>query len=481
MSEMDSAKDKMQLVEKQIRLVRVSSVEEAIVLLKRALTRGEAVPKEVVARLAQETELDLGHGDLPVRRGVKTVAGVLVRMSCLTTLRLPNNELDAVDVETLARTFASVPSLTSIDLSYNELRNEGAQKLSEHLPMLPALSELSLKCTGIREIGTTALSKGLQQLVFAEAFATLELTGNRVGSAGATALSMAVSELFGLRALGLGGGFIGPDGAAALALALQSAPSLTWLNLQGNRSCADSARRIVEASSQLLAGLDLGGNKLLAVATDELLPSKRVRRSSEKITSESLEDDMVGLASALALKSNLTELSLANNGLDDVFVAAVVQFLPTMPSLSNLNLSINRITTFDSRLCDLPSLKCLDISYNGVATIPEHLGDALIAGTLTKLDLRGNQLQRLPRSIVRLRPNIDLGLHSNPLEDPPSAVAEKSFKAICRYFDLKKKFEEQGNPESPPAVATRGHVLSPTRVYKSASIDNSEFTSPQMP
>lgn len=478
---MDAAKEKLQLVEKQIRLVRVSSVEEAIVLLKRALARGEAVPKEVVARLAQETELDLGHGDMPVRRGVKTVAGILARMSCLTTLRLANNELDAVDVETLAQTFASVPSLTTIDLSYNELRNEGAQKLAEHLPMLPALSELSLKCTGIRETGTTALSRALQKLVFAEAFAKLELTGNRVGSAGATALSMAVSELCGLRALGLGGGFVGPDGAAALALALESAPSLTWLNLQGNRCCADAARRIVEASSQQLAGLDLGGNKLLEVAPDELLRSKRVRRSSAKITGANLEDDMVGLASALALKSNLSELSLANNGIDDAFVAAVVQFLPTMPSLSSLNFSINRITNFDARLCDLPSLTCLDISYNGVTAIPEHFGDALIAGQLTKLDLRGNQLHRLPRSIVRLRPDIDLGLHSNPLEDPPSAVAVKGFRAICRYFDLKKQFEEQGDSESAPAVATRGNLPPPTRVYKAASIDNSEFTLHQLP
>ncbi|KAJ8605110.1 hypothetical protein CTAYLR_000410 [Chrysophaeum taylorii] len=463
----------MQGVEKQLKMVRVTSVEDALTILKRAVARGEYVPKEVIARLGATTTLDLGHGDLGAKRA-KMLASAIASMPALTSLILANNPLEAAGVEILARAFPKLPSLTTIDLSYNELRNEGAAILGSRLPSLPALSHLLLTCNAIRDDGAKALARGIASLVFLEAFATLELTGNRIGSAGAGALAEVVPDLVGLRSLGLGGGFIGPAGSAVLVDALPRAIALESLNLQGNRSGPDSARRAVELSSPRLAALDLGGNKLCDEGQQDDAFRKRARRTRHVYREP--ENDLIGLAGALSLKTSLTELSLANNALRDDFIAAVSHF----GTLRALNLSLNLLARFDPMLLDLPHLTALDVSFNGISELPESIGRSALARGLRKLDLRRNNLAALPRSVALLPRDCTLCVVANPLRDPPLAVSVHGVDAISSYFRSQPESKEDVHRPPPPPV----HFFSPppglSHHYRPSSIDAADLAVPPL-
>lgn len=443
----------MQVVEQQMRLVGLTGVEEAKVVLKRACVQDKAVPKKVVARLAEVTELKFGGPTWDESLGPQRVvrlARCLGGLRCLTRLNLANNELQASGVEELARAFPTVPSLTSIDLGYNDVRDEGARALATYLPSLPALSEVLLPFNGIKESGTGFLCRALQRLVFLEAFAHLELTGNRVGSAGARALAEAMGRWSGLQSLGLGCVAFADDGASALVESIGAARSLRVLNLRTNHCGPAAARRIVEAATSQLAGLDLGRNDLApgddAFSSGSHSASKRARRQSEEdAPPASSPDDLIGLAAAFALKTALTELSLESNNLRDEFVAAIAQFLPSMPRLAALNLSFNVLTTFEERLCDLPALTSLDLSFNHISRVPDRIGDSNVSNSLRRLDLRKNKLLTLPRSIVRLR-NTELLIAQNvDLRDPPLPVATRGIDAIARYFEVTTQSREENS------------------------------------
>jgi hypothetical protein len=78
----------------------------------------------------------------------------------------------------------------------------------------------------------------------------------------------------------------------------------------------------------------------------------------------------------------------------------------------------------------------------GISTIPESIGYKLTK--LKKLDLSDNKITKIPVSLILLKDTLkdkdNFGIDDNPLQVPPSEIADQGIAAIERYFEeIQKK------------------------------------------
>lgn len=155
----------------------------------------------------------------------------------LTLLDLSGNELEPEGAAALAK--AGFGDLRTLILARNGVGDDGAAALAR--AALPALRALDLSGNFIRDAGLTAFAAatGLPGL------AELNLNDNRIGSAGAAALSKAAFPLADLK---LGENRIGPEGVEAL---VGSAfwPALAELDLQDNPLGEAGGRTLASATA----------------------------------------------------------------------------------------------------------------------------------------------------------------------------------------------------------------------------------------
>ena len=122
-------------------------------------------------------------------------------------------------------------TLKTLDLSGDEIGDAGATALADALRVNKSLETLDLDDNHIGDAGATALADAL---LVNETLETLFLTRNEIRDAGATALAdtLLVNET--LKNLFLDDNYIGEAGATALAGALHVNKSLKTLYLSGN-------------------------------------------------------------------------------------------------------------------------------------------------------------------------------------------------------------------------------------------------------
>jgi Ran GTPase-activating protein (RanGAP) involved in mRNA processing and transport len=123
-------------------------------------------------------------------------------------------------------------TLISLDLAGNYIGVAGATAIITALQTNNTrLTSLNLTSTGIGDDVATILAAALQTYT---ALDSLDLCGNDIGDGGATALATALQTNTTLIWLDLCDNGIGDAGATALATALHTNTTLTWLNLECN-------------------------------------------------------------------------------------------------------------------------------------------------------------------------------------------------------------------------------------------------------
>ncbi|XP_072133528.1 uncharacterized protein [Mobula birostris] len=283
--------------------------------------------------------------------GVKLVSAALMKSRCkLQELGLRDVGLTDSGAGDLASALRTNPSLTELNLNDNLLGDSGVKLLSAALGNPECkLQKLQLDNIGLTDSGAKDLASALSTN---PSLTELNLSVNKLGDSGVKLVSEALRnpeckiQKLGLRDVGLT-----DSGAGDLASALRTNPSLTELNLNDNQ-LGDSGVKLLSAALgnpecklQKLQldniGLTDSGAKDLASALSTNPSLTELNLSVNK-----LGDSGVKLVSAALMKSRckLQELGLDNVGLTDSGAEDLVSALSTNPSLTELNLGYNSLT-----------------------------------------------------------------------------------------------------------------------------------------
>jgi hypothetical protein len=164
----------------------------------------------------------------------------------ITTLELPECEMEGHDGASLAGVLAQCPALAHLDLSDNHnFGAGGAARLAGVLGQCPALAHLNLLGNLIGAGGAESIA-GV--LALCTALAHLNLSDNRIGNAGAESLAGVLGQCAALAHLDLTNNQIGNAGAESLAGVLGQCSSLTHLNLGGNNAIGTAWREGLRVS-----------------------------------------------------------------------------------------------------------------------------------------------------------------------------------------------------------------------------------------
>ena len=320
--------------------------------------------------------------------GIPALAQSFKTMKSLKELTLKEIGLSSEDVEALASVLPDIPALERLDLSSNGLGDDSATILSTVLGKCNNLHVIALGGNQISDTGALTLSEVLTSLSdrlislsignmlgkeaqgfmtkmsSMENLSTLDLSGNKSGSAFANALATALPSLS-LSCLNLGGTGIGPRGAKAIlpVLARDKNLDLRELYLGGCRLGFFGTKTIAAVGLPLgLEVLDLSNNDIG-------------------------DDGAWQLTNSLMNLNRLKTLDLSSNtGFGDDAVAEIGRLLPSMQNLGSLNLSKNKgvgdagVEVLAESLCSTPALEDLNLSETKIC----DAGAAALGRALTK-------------------------------------------------------------------------------------------------
>jgi hypothetical protein len=220
---------------------------------------------------------------------------------------------DAELTDRAARAICEAPgALASIDLSWNHIGPAGAAALAA----MRGLLRLRLYHNDVGPDGAAAIARRARPLQ------GLNLCGNQLGDAGAAALG--AWRLAALRELALGWNDLGDAGARALAAGAW--PDLEQLNIRANRLGPDGAAAVMALPALTRLGVDenpLGNEGVAAIAAAPAFP----RLVWLNLGGTSLDDGAVDLLLA-ARPAALRELRVHDNELGPEACAALRRGLP---------------------------------------------------------------------------------------------------------------------------------------------------------
>jgi uncharacterized protein (TIGR02996 family) len=198
---------------------------------------------------------------------------------------------------------------------------------------------------------------------------TLNLWGNRLGAAGATALAHRDSPFKNVTTLDLGGNQLGDAGATALAHRDSPFKNVTTLELGANQLGADGATALAHRNSPFknVTTLSLWDNQLGAAGATAL--SHR-NSAFQNVTTLSLWDNQLGAAGATALAhrdsafQNVTTLDLRTNQLGAAGATALAHRDSPFKNVTTLDLWNNHIGDAGARALAHP-----DSPFKNVTTL----------------------------------------------------------------------------------------------------------------
>ncbi|XP_072892597.1 NACHT, LRR and PYD domains-containing protein 12-like [Hemitrygon akajei] len=295
-------------------------------------------------------ELRFGGNDLG-DSGVKLVSAALRNPECkIQQLVLMGVGLTDSGVEDLASALSTNPSLTDLDLSVNKLGDSGVKLVSAALRN----PECKIQKLRLRDVSLT--DSGAEDLVSAlstnPSLTDLDLSVNKLGDSGVKLVSAALrNPECKIQKLRLDKVGLTDSGAEDLVSALSTKPSLTDLDLSGNK-LGDSGVKLVSAALMnpecKIQKLELNNVDLTDSGAEDLVSALRTNPSLTELdlSYNKLGDSGVKLVSA-ALRNpecKIQRLWLYNVDLTDSGAEDLASALSTNPSLTVLSLGFNSLT-----------------------------------------------------------------------------------------------------------------------------------------
>lgn len=267
------------------------------------------------------------------------------------SLNLAHCDLTATDLLELATLLQCLPRLEEVDLSWNNLIGCSLLSLTSHLQLVGGIRTLRLCSCRLNADDITALGDAMQSVPLLE---VLEVSWN----------------------VGVGGG-----GLRGLLGKLP--PSLRELHLQACQLTADDAPQLGDMVSSLpkLCVLDVSGNPLLA-----------------EDTKESVSGGFRHLASSLFNATALSRLVLQGCGLTSQSLESLGGTLQQLPALRELDLSCNKdlsggLSQLTAHLALLTRLEILDLHLCSLthADLQALIQVLPSLSELTELDVSSNK------------------------------------------------------------------------------------------
>ena len=347
--------------------------DEADDMLARVCARRRPPPPspETVRRLLQTEKRFTNSSDVSkVADLYATFFGKVTNVDALVFQGLEWGDADVVELCEVLPRFAAVRTL---DLSRNKIGLEGTSALGEALKVNAVLTKLELWNNNIGPEGAIAIEEALKvNAVMTE----LELAGNEIGDEGAKAIAEALKVNAVLTTLHLNLNEIGAEGAQAIAEALKVNAVVNTLYLGGNSIGDEGAKAIAEALkvNAVLTKLVLNSNSIGdegAIAMAEALKVNAVLTSVDLRFNSIRDDGAKAIAEALKVNAVVTTLFLNSNNIKDEGAKAIAEALKVNAVVTKLWLSSNKI------------------GDEGARAIAEALK---VNAILTSVDLRGNSI-----------------------------------------------------------------------------------------
>ncbi|XP_072133413.1 uncharacterized protein [Mobula birostris] len=352
------------------------------------------------------TELNL-NDNLLGDSGVKLLSAALGNPECkLQKLQLDNIGLTDSGAKDLASALSTNPSLTELNLSVNKLGDSGVKLVSEALRNSKCeIQKLWLRDVGLTDSGAEDLASALRTN---PSLTELNLGANKLGDSGMKLVSAALRNTeCKIQKLWLMDVGLTDSAAGDFVSALSTKTSLMVLSLNNNK-LQDSGVKLVSAalmkSRCKLQELGLGDVGLTDSGAGDLASALRTNPS---LTELNLNDNLLGdsgvklLSAALGNpECKLQKLQLDNIGLTDSGAKDLASALSTNPSLTELNLSVNKLGDSGVKLVSEalrnPECKIQKLGLRDVGLTDSGAGDLASAlrtnPSLTELNLNDNQL-----------------------------------------------------------------------------------------
>ena len=215
------------------------------------------------------SSIDLGSNNLG-SKGVATIADGLAENATLASLSLEHNDIDSEGVEKLVVSLASNETLTSLSLEWNNVAAPGGKALADGIIAGKLrLASLSLGWNGLGDAGAREIARGLEARPSEGPLRDVRLHHNRMSTAAAIPLSRCLG---GLDALDVSGNALGSDGASVLLVAQQELRIVTD-DATGDTSehrCKLMMEDVCVRPDTVLAGLLLRTKSGAALSQDEI-------------------------------------------------------------------------------------------------------------------------------------------------------------------------------------------------------------------
>ena len=188
-------------------------------------------------------ELYIGHTGID-SNGFIAVPGLILSNASLKAISISNNNLSDQDMNMLSQALTqnkTIP-LERLELSFNDITDQGVETLMNAIWGSPFLKVLKLDNNKLQDRGAQLCAVVLTSI----SLEVMDLSFNRITTAGVKALMKNISECNSLKSLGFSGIPVDQNASKALAFALAYNCSLTTLNLD-NCSMGYSAQRHIVA------------------------------------------------------------------------------------------------------------------------------------------------------------------------------------------------------------------------------------------
>lgn len=422
-----------------IKRIRTNDPTLTVVAVRRQLSPHDL--NEICAAMMENTpvvELDLrgqaGCTDLSVGEALK---GLLIANEAVQELNLAGAGLGPSGTALLSSGWAINENLTDVSLAGNCCGDAGIHALVQALMENAVIEDVNLADNNITSVGAVALAH-----IFRTTTVRLNLTGNDIDDAGASAIAAAISANAAVvPTIKLAFNMIGPDGACDLFEAM-GGRSVHVLDLAHNHIGESGAWALAAwlKSGGDVEQLNISGNSITDTGSTYVMEALETNTSVHyvNIAANGITKAGAGaVASMLGRNSTIAHIDVSNNLLGDVGVSLLAPAFCANTSLVRINLGCNDFGPAGARaaaeaLADNCTIRRLDFSGNdvcdeGVFCLTESLTASTSVSNIKEVEINDCSLTpSAAQSLVQLIQkqgvqNLDLG--NNPSFGDTGAIA----------------------------------------------------------